>query len=143
MINEISQNVVGVLSSQQKGGSGSVSRVQEQSAVEASNATSTVKQEQAEPVPLTQPAVVDQKEIEEVVDDLNDFAQSVQRQLEFSVDQDSGKTIIRVVDAETGETIRDIPPEEILNMQKQLRETSERLFSHEDPGVSLLFQAKA
>ncbi|MCP4277740.1 MAG: flagellar protein FlaG, partial [Gammaproteobacteria bacterium] len=76
-------------------------------------------------------------------DDLNDFAQSVQRQLEFSVDQDSGKTIIRVVDAETGETIRDIPPEEILNMQKQLRETSERLFSHEDPGVSLLFQAKA
>ncbi|MCP4276899.1 MAG: flagellar protein FlaG, partial [Gammaproteobacteria bacterium] len=107
MINEISQNAVGVISSQQKGGSGSVSRVQEQSAVEASNATSTVKQEQAEPVPLTQPAVVDQKEIEEVVDDLNDFAQSVQRQLEFSVDQDSGKTIIRVVDAETGETIRD------------------------------------
>ncbi|MCP3666050.1 MAG: flagellar protein FlaG [Gammaproteobacteria bacterium] len=143
MISEISQNAVGVISSQQKGGSGSVSRVQEQSAVETSNVTSTVKQEQAEPAPLTQPAEVDQKEIEEVVDDLNDFAQSVERQLEFSVDQDSGKTIIRVVDAETGETIRDIPPEEILNMQKQLRETSERLFSHEDPGVSLLFQAKA
>ena len=143
MINEISQNLVGMLSLQSKEGSGSVSRVHEQSVVEVSNETQVVKQEPAETTPLTQSVVVDEKEIEEVVEDLNEFAQSVQRQLEFSVDDDSGKTIIKVIDAETGETIRDIPPEEILNMQKQLRETSELLFNNEESGVSLLFQGKA
>lgn len=143
MINEISQHVAGIQSLQSKGDSGSVGRVQKQSAVEAPDAAQLAKQKQAESTRLTQPAVVDEKEIEEAVDNLNEFAQSVQRQLEFSVDDESGKTIIKVVDAETGETIRDIPPEEILNMQKHLREISEQLFIGDESGVSLLFQGKA
>jgi len=143
MINEISQNVVGLQSLQSKGGSGSVSRVQEHSAVEASNVARPLKQVQAGSTLLTPSGTVEDKRIEEVVDNLNELAQSVQRKLEFTVDEDSGKTIIKVIDAETGDTIRDIPPEEILNMQKHLREVSDLLFNNQERGVSLLFQGKA
>ncbi|MCW8907955.1 MAG: flagellar protein FlaG [Sedimenticola sp.] len=88
-------------------------------------------------------APVDQGQVGEAVESLNQYAQSVQRQLEFSVDEESGKTIIKVIDAETGETIRDIPPEEVLNMQKKLKETSDQMFHREESSVSLLFQGKA
>ncbi|MCW8944693.1 MAG: flagellar protein FlaG [Sedimenticola sp.] len=143
MINEISQNTAGILSLQSKGGSSSVSRTQEQSAVEASNLQQLPKQVESKENTKPQSQVVNEKEIEEAVDDLNQYAQTVQRQLEFTVDKDSGKTIIKVVDAKTGETIRDIPPEEIVNMQKHLKETSERMFHKEGTAVSLLFQGKA
>jgi len=143
MINEISQNVVGLQSLQSNGGSGSVSRVQEHSAVEASNVVQPLKQGQAGSALLTPSVAVGDKRIEEVVDNLNELAQSVQRKLEFTVDEDSGKTIIKVIDAETGDTIRDIPPEEILNMQKHLREVSDLLFNNQERGVSLLYQGEA
>lgn len=143
MINEISQNTTGLNSLQTKGGSSSVSRTKEQSAVEASSLQQLPKQVESMESTQPQSQVVNEKEIEEAVDDLNQYAQTVQRQLEFTVDKDSGKTIIKVVDAKTGETIRDIPPEEIINMQKHLRETSERIFHKEGKTVPLLFQGKA
>lgn len=143
MINEISQNAARVSVPQQHKAPDSINPVQEQFAVEASNVTRLAGSEKAAPDGLTQSAVVGKQEVEKVVENLNDFAQSVDRQLQFSVDEESGKTIVKVVDAETGETVRAIPPEEIINMQKQLKEVSEKLFQQEEKGVSLLFQGKA
>ena len=40
--------------------------------------------------------------------------------LEFSVDQETGATIIKVLDIESGEVVRQIPPEEVLNYMRQL-----------------------
>lgn len=40
--------------------------------------------------------------------------------LEFSIDEELGRTIVRVVDKETGDTIRQIPPEEILALARHL-----------------------
>jgi flagellar protein FlaG len=139
-MNEISQNVMGILSPQAKGRSGSAAHVQEAPAVETSTITQLHKQDKLQP---QSEQVVNGKKVEEAVVKLNDYAQSVSRQLQFSVDEESGKTIVKVIDAETGETIRDIPPEEILKMQNQLREASERFLKKEDVGFSLLFQGKA
>jgi flagellar protein FlaG len=141
-MNEISQNVVGIFSPQMKGRSDSISRVQETPSVEPSKPT-RLAVEKEQKVGQDAKTLVDDKEVEEAVVNLNDFAQSVSRQLQFSVDEESGKTIVKVIDAETGETIRDIPPEEILKMQKQLREANERFFQKEDVGISLLFEGKA
>ena len=77
-----------------------------------------------------------------MVDDLNGLAQSVQRQLEFTVDGDNGKVIVMVVDADTKEVIREIPSEEIRNMQKQLREVSEMMFD-KGGSTSFLFKGEA
>lgn len=40
--------------------------------------------------------------------------------LAFSVDDRSGKTIVRITDTETGETIRQIPSEELLAIARSL-----------------------
>ncbi len=49
--------------------------------------------------------------------------------LEFSVDKDTGVTIIKVLDVETGEVIRQIPPEEVLAFMKEF-EKNGPLLSH-------------
>ena len=139
-MNEISQNVVGIVSPQAKGRSGSVNRLQDMPAVETTKISQLNNQVKAEPHAKQ---AINEKVVEAAVVKLNDFAQSISRQLQFSVDEESGKTIIKVIDAETGETIRDIPPEDILKMQNQLREASERFLNKEESGISLLFQGKA
>ncbi len=42
---------------------------------------------------------------------LNVASQSIGRELRFKVDMDSGQSVIQVLDRETGELIREIPPE--------------------------------
>jgi len=51
---------------------------------------------------------------------LNDFLKQEQRSLEFSVDQSSGRVVIRITDAETDQLIRQIPSEEVLAMARRL-----------------------
>lgn len=41
--------------------------------------------------------------------------------LEFEQDQNSGRMIVRVVDRETDETVREIPPEELLHAQQVIQ----------------------
>jgi flagellar protein FlaG len=60
--------------------------------------------------------------VSEAVSSLNDYVQQVNRTLQFSVDERSGQTIIRVMDAETREVIRQIPPEEVLALARHLGE---------------------
>ncbi|HBP75440.1 MAG TPA: flagellar protein [Alcanivorax sp.] len=51
--------------------------------------------------------------------------------VEFQLSEDSGRTIIRLIDRENGELIRQIPPEEALNAAQRLEEVKGRLFSLE------------
>ncbi len=74
---------------------------------------------------------VDEQAVEEIVDDLNEFAQQVERQLQFSVDKQSGKTVIRVIDAATDELVRQIPADEILELQRRLGDVQGLLFKTE------------
>lgn len=49
--------------------------------------------------------------------------------LSFTVDQETGRSIISVIDIETGEVVRQIPPEEVLNFLKQYQEQNGLLLS--------------
>ena len=59
-------------------------------------------------------------ELDLAVRHLSDYVQTLRRDLQFSVDQDSGRSIVRVVDSETGELIRQIPAEEVLAVARAL-----------------------
>lgn len=59
---------------------------------------------------------------------VQDFVQVVQRDLKFSVDEDSGRTIVTVLDSDSGEVIRQIPPERILQIAENLEEVNGLLF---------------
>jgi flagellar protein FlaG len=63
-------------------------------------------------------------QLERTVADLNEAAQSHRRSLRFSVDEDSGRTVIRVVDPETDEVVRQIPPEEVLNVARRMGDSA-------------------
>ncbi|MGI9271247.1 MAG: flagellar protein FlaG, partial [Woeseiaceae bacterium] len=52
-----------------------------------------------------------QPDMEELAHKLNVASQSIGRDLRFEVDMESGHSVIQVLDRETGEVIRQIPPE--------------------------------
>ncbi len=86
----------------------------------------TVDAEQGSQVKQTD----DSKKLNEAVRVLNEQVQSVQRELRFSVDEDSGQTVIKVIDLSTKEVIRQIPNEEALGVAKTLNEGADvKLFS--------------
>lgn len=58
------------------------------------------------------------------IEKLNARVQNIQRDLQFSVDAETGRTVIRVIDSETRETIRVIPPEDILAIEQRLNGSS-------------------
>ena len=51
-------------------------------------------------------------DIEAIAAKLNVASLSIGRDLRFRVDTDSGQSIIQVLDRETGEIIREIPPDQ-------------------------------
>lgn len=71
-------------------------------------------------------------ELEEAVSNVEAFTQTIRRDLKFSLDDESGKVIVKVTDSSTGEVIRQMPSEEALKLAQRLQEAR-----------SLLFQAKA
>lgn len=83
--------------------------------------------------------VVDTAELSEKVNEINDIIRSVQRDLAFNIDEDSGKTVIRVIDSESGELIRQIPSEKVLAIATHLRDFQEDTVSGSEIGQGLLF----
>ena len=63
-------------------------------------------------------------QIREAVGQVNNFVQSVQRDLSFKVDEDSGRTIIKVMDSGSGKLIRQIPSEEVLALASYLKDVN-------------------
>ena len=62
------------------------------------------------------------KDISEAVEELNEYARTGHRELSFSIDEDSGRTVIKVMDMDTKEVIRQIPSEEVLKFARMLEE---------------------
>lgn len=68
-------------------------------------------------------------DIKQAVKDLNSYAQSLSRDLHFSIDETSGETVIKVMDHESGELIRQIPSEELLAIAHSLESAQGLLLS--------------
>lgn len=69
--------------------------------------------------------------VESTANRLNNVVQSVERDLEFTVDEKSGDTIITVLDRKTNEVIRQIPSEEVLAIRENIESLKGILFSAE------------
>lgn len=71
----------------------------------------------------------DLQEIEAVTSSLKQSFEMIhQLDLQFSVHKASGRTVVTVKDALTGEVIREIPPSELLNLAARLDEMVGLLF---------------
>lgn len=69
----------------------------------------------------------DKAEVNQAVERINDFVQSIQRKLNFSVDDASGHIVVKVLDADSGEIIRQMPAEVALRLARNLGDGTEGL----------------
>ena len=67
--------------------------------------------------------------VAQAVQQIQSYLSDSQRQLQFQVDVDSGRTIVRVVNPETKEVIRQIPGDEVLKLARAVGSNGGRLFS--------------
>lgn len=71
----------------------------------------------------------EQEKLKMAVQEIEKFVQSVKRNLEFSIDEPSGKVVVKVIASGSGEVIRQIPNEEVLKLANSLNDASSLLFS--------------
>ena len=62
------------------------------------------------------------EEIEKEAEKVNQAAKNSDRTLNFSVEKDTGRIIVKVIDTETDEVIRKLPPEDVKRVSDQFRE---------------------
>ena len=72
--------------------------------------------------PETKEKEVSSEDLKQAVTELNQHIQNIERDLFFSVDDSSGRTIVKVVNSETEEVIRQIPSEEVLRISRSIHE---------------------
>ena len=68
---------------------------------------------------------------DDVVEAINSVEESLKiftQKVNFSVDKDTGRYLIKVIDSESGDVIREIPPEKLLKISKQIKEILGLLF---------------
>ena len=68
----------------------------------------------------TQSVQGNREQLKEAVKATNDFVSLVNNAVEFSLDDDTGMTVVKVIDKGTKEVIRQIPSEEMLAIAKAL-----------------------
>lgn len=74
---------------------------------------------------------VDSTPVEDAVTSIQSFVQSIRRDLAFSLDDSSGKVVVKVTDSASGEVIRQMPSEEALRLAESLEEVRSLLFKAE------------
>src|SRR5690554_1155720 len=73
--------------------------------------------EGGEELPLAGPAT--KQSLAQAADRLNEILSAAERRIRFRLDDASGKTLIFVVDASTGEVVRQIPEEHLLTLSRR------------------------
>lgn len=82
-------------------------------------ASETTQAFTSRPVTANNPAEQKQQ-LETAIKAVQQFTRPMAGNLEFSLDEEIGKTIVKVIDASTNELIRQIPSEEMLDIARAL-----------------------
>jgi len=70
----------------------------------------------------------DTEEVKSAIKAIEQFLGTTRRDLEFSMDEESGRIVVKVIASETGELIRQIPSEEALKIAHSLSDVNSLLF---------------
>ena len=92
-------------------------------------APAQVRPQPAAAAPLQ--AVPSQEQVQQAVREVQKVVQSKASNLEFSIDHESGKTVVKLLDSQTGDVIRQIPSEEMLAISHSLDKMQGLLFKQQ------------
>ncbi len=96
--------------------------------IDSMRVATLVQAEKPQPV---SPQVQSREPMEEAVSSIKAFAQSIQRNLNFALDDSTGRVVVKVTDSVSGEVIRQIPSEDALRLAESLDEVRSLLFKAE------------
>lgn len=78
--------------------------------------------------PVQQPASVpSQAQLKQVVENINKALSTLSRDVVFSIDDSTDRPVVKVVDQNTKEVIRQIPTEETLEISKELTQALDKV----------------
>jgi len=82
-----------------------------------------VRQNVSQPATKVKPQI-----IQSTAADLQQIGNAINKKLQFVVDHRSNEVIVKVIDKETDKVIREIPPEELQRLYRNLKEAIGLLF---------------
>jgi len=74
------------------------------------------------------------EETKDVVESLNNAMSLLQRGVAFQVDENTERTIVKIIDRETSETIKQFPSEDLVKLIERMQEMQSLLFDN-DPNA--------
>lgn len=113
-----------------EGGVSSAAESRQKQGLSTATAVSNTDEQAATRV-VTATQEVSREQIEDAVATIQEFVQSVRRSINFAVDDGSGRVVVKVTDAGSGDVIRQIPSEEALKLAENLSEVRSLLFKAE------------
>ncbi|MBL7050082.1 MAG: flagellar protein FlaG [Nitrospira sp.] len=72
------------------------------------------------------------EKLEKAVEDANEAGQMLKRELNFSVDKESEEVVVKIIDKESGDVVRQIPADEMMRISahlNQLRDMNDQVLS--------------
>lgn len=103
----------------------SIERKDESEKLDAAQKAEAVKE-------LTQNRIeLNKEQLEKMVEQMDHFVNSINKGLSFRVDDESGRDVVTIYEASTGDIIRQIPDEEMLIILRRLAVASSGLFIEE------------
>ncbi|MBC9250417.1 flagellar biosynthesis protein FlaG [Pseudomonas alcaligenes] len=91
----------------------------------------SASEERATQAAAENPEDISREQVESAVSTIQEFVQSVRRNINFSLEDGSGRVVVKVTDASSGDVIRQIPSEEALQLAESLEEVRSLLFKAE------------
>jgi flagellar protein FlaG len=76
----------------------------------------------------TENAQLTVQEVAETVGALNNVMQQMQRGISFQVDEKSGRSVIQVIDRDSGDVIKQMPSQDLLKLIDHMQEMQSLLF---------------
>jgi flagellar protein FlaG len=94
----------------------------------------TAEVQKTNPVPLDlskelKPSEIKKEDVEAMVDALKDLTETLQTKLNFSVDAGTNSIVVKVIDKDTDQVIKQIPPESMLELQEKMQDLTGFLLS--------------
>ena len=131
-MNTISNNSVAEVSSVELSGKGQVSNVEGKKVQnDVSHVKSVNESIKEQAVKETEKVDISSKQMEMVAQQLQEFVGKMNKGLEFSVHQDSGRDVIKVIDKSNGDLIKQYPTEEVLDLVTKLSDATGSFINEE------------
>ncbi len=71
-------------------------------------------------------------ELKKVINKINENVSKLNKDVRFSYNDTLKSLVVKVIDAKTGKVIREIPPQEVINLQKKLSEVVGIIFDSKE-----------